>query len=82
MITDVNNYVEQIIRSDDLIAHVSLEVYKRMLESFAVINRSFGKPLLFAGKRIVVEDEYYEPYICQSCGAIKEKIKCIYCGER
>ena len=82
MITDVNNYVEQIIRSDDLIAHVSLEVYDRMLKSIVIIHGSIGAPLFFAGKRIVVEDEYYEPYICQSCGAIKEKIKCIYCGER
>ncbi len=81
MITDVNNYADQIIKSDDLIAHVSLEVYIRMLESIAVISGSIEAPFLFAGKKIVVEDEDYEPYICQSCGAIKEKRKCIFCGE-
>ncbi len=82
MITDINNYAEEIFKSDLLAVKVSFEIWSNIVDKCSIGHiPDMNAPLFFWGKRIYVHDEDKPVYKCGSCGALKEKYRCDYCGE-
>ncbi len=82
MITDINNYAEEIFKSDLLAVKVSIDVWIDIMDKCSLgFISDLNSPLFFWGKRIYVNDEDQPVYKCRSCGAEKNRERCDYCGE-